>query len=171
MGLHKCVESVPSLQPRRPHHNGHRPARTLRLAEFDAPISPKRYPRSPPLTLLGPQRGGFLNALNPNNVKDGTPGQRALPATGWAGGFVLHSSCFVLCSVTVTGFRRRLRLRRDTRARTRRAGVFHVPCFLLPGGRAGGSVFDLACEFGEDPLHLGNHLGQGHHPFLTVPPQ
>ncbi len=65
LGLHKCVESMPSLQPRRPLQN----VVSVRQGDFDGPISPKRYPRLPSLTLLGPQRGGFLNALNTNNVK------------------------------------------------------------------------------------------------------
>ena len=101
----------------------HRPTGSLRFTDFDAPIFQPRSPRLPPLTLLGPQRGGFLNALNPNNVKDGTPGQRALPATGRAGGKVQRLTCnshqrharlsrpprsgwaggFVLRSGTVTG--------------------------------------------------------------------
>ncbi len=59
--------------------------RTLRFADFDAPISQPRSPREPPLTLFGSRGFREPRCNQPESVRSGTPAHRAHPRFGRAG--------------------------------------------------------------------------------------
>ena len=71
----------------------HRPARSIRYADFSAPLSPMRSPREPPLTLFGTQGCREPRCDQPESVRSGTPAQRDLSRSGRVGGNVQRLTC------------------------------------------------------------------------------